>query len=231
VLHGKSLPLFTGAVFVNSLQVLDSLQENPLTYGESVSATFNLRYPGQYFDKESNLHYNWMRSYDSKTDRYTQADPIGLQGGWNKFVYASANPLSYTDPKGLFDDALPLPITMPALTAACLANPATCGPVLAGAGGYAVGTLIYPIVEKPIADALDWCGNTSMSASGRWSCTASCNVTVIDQTLDGKVPARVTGSANGKTESDACSEAKRVATQSSPRGTYARHCQCSCSKS
>ncbi len=102
MLHGKNLPLFTGAVFVNSLQVLDSLQENPFTYGESVSASINLRYPGQYFDRESNLHYNWMRSYDPKVrGGYTQPDPIDLGGGWNKFAYAYQNPLSYTDPSGL----------------------------------------------------------------------------------------------------------------------------------
>jgi RHS repeat-associated protein len=63
--------------------------------------TFNLRYPGQYFDKESGLHYNWMRSYSPNNGRYTQADPIGLQGGWNKFSYVDSNPLSHTDPKGL----------------------------------------------------------------------------------------------------------------------------------
>jgi RHS repeat-associated protein len=62
--------------------------------------TFNLRYPGQYFDKESNLHYNWMRSYRAQDGRYTQSDPIGLDGGWNKFAYAYQNPLSYIDSNG-----------------------------------------------------------------------------------------------------------------------------------
>jgi RHS repeat-associated protein len=74
----------------------------------TVSAvTFNLRYPGQYFDQESNLHYNLNRSYCPGCGRYTQADPIDLQGGWNRFSYVGQNPLSFTDPLGL--QALPSP--------------------------------------------------------------------------------------------------------------------------
>ena len=69
------------------------------------AVTFNLRYPGQYFDQESNLHYNGHRSYDGKTGRYSQSDPIGLQGGWNKFGYSNQNPLSFTDPSGLLSSA------------------------------------------------------------------------------------------------------------------------------
>jgi RHS repeat-associated protein len=167
VLHGKNLQPFTGAVFVICSQLLATPQENPFTYGESASESFNLRYPGQYFDKESNLHFNWMRSYSPNNGRYTQSDPIDLQGGWNKFVYASANPLSYTDPKGLFDDALPLPIAIPSAAALCAANPVAC----AGAGGYAVGTLIYPIIQGPLSRAIDYCMNsesTQEDCPGQW---------------------------------------------------------------
>ncbi len=70
---------------------------------------FNLRYPGQYADEESGLFYNGFRTYSPTTGRYTQGDPIGLAGGWNRFGYVGANPLMYSDPKGLFLPALAIP--------------------------------------------------------------------------------------------------------------------------
>jgi RHS repeat-associated protein len=61
----------------------------------------NLRWPGQYHDKESGQFHNYFRSYSSSTGRYTQPDPMGLAGGWNGFAYAELNPLLFTDPLGL----------------------------------------------------------------------------------------------------------------------------------
>ena len=74
----------------------------PTTGATSIpEVMFNLRYPGQYFDSETKLHYNHFRSYDGRTGRYTQGDPIGLDGGWNRFAYVGGNPLSYIDALGL----------------------------------------------------------------------------------------------------------------------------------
>lgn len=61
----------------------------------------NLRFPGQYYNRETGLHYNYFRDYDPTTGRYTEFDVIGLRGGLNGYLYANANPLSFTDPLGL----------------------------------------------------------------------------------------------------------------------------------
>ena len=62
---------------------------------------YNLRYPGQYYDSETGLNYNYFRDYDPQTGRYIESDPIGLQGGANTYSYVGDQPLSSEDPTGL----------------------------------------------------------------------------------------------------------------------------------
>ena len=45
--------------------------------------------------------YNYFRSFQPNQGRYTQADPIGMDGGLNRFGYANQNALNFTDPLGL----------------------------------------------------------------------------------------------------------------------------------
>jgi RHS repeat-associated protein len=56
--------------------------------------------PGQYFDAETGLFYNYYRDYDPQTARYVESDPIGLAGGLNTYGYARQNPLRHVDPTG-----------------------------------------------------------------------------------------------------------------------------------
>jgi RHS repeat-associated protein len=65
------------------------------------AAVLNFRLPGQYWDSETGLAQNYMREYMSTQGRYTQNDPIGLAGGWNRYSYVAGNPLLLSDPTGL----------------------------------------------------------------------------------------------------------------------------------
>ncbi|OPB11888.1 hypothetical protein BFW91_12110 [Pseudomonas fluorescens] len=60
----------------------------------------NLRFQGQYLDRETGLHFNTFRFYDPDVGRFTTPDPVGLEGGFNLYQY-SPNPLTWIDPWGL----------------------------------------------------------------------------------------------------------------------------------
>ena len=62
----------------------------------------NLRFPGQYYDQETGLHYNKARDYDPSTGRYIESDVIGLKGGISTYGYTLQNPIKYADPTGMF---------------------------------------------------------------------------------------------------------------------------------
>jgi RHS repeat-associated protein len=68
--------------------------------GDGAKVTLNLRFPGQYFDQETGLHYNYFRDYDPTTGRYILSDPIGLEGGISTYAYVTGNPLAYSDRSG-----------------------------------------------------------------------------------------------------------------------------------
>ncbi|SDJ24765.1 RHS repeat-associated core domain-containing protein [Rhodococcus triatomae] len=67
------------------------------------AAATPIRFPGQYFDDETGLHYNLHRYYNPDTARYTTPDPLGLAPSPNPNSYPH-NPTAWTDPLGLMPD-------------------------------------------------------------------------------------------------------------------------------
>ncbi|WP_422008069.1 RHS repeat-associated core domain-containing protein [Pyruvatibacter mobilis] len=68
----------------------------------SGTSVLNARFPGQWFQSENGLHYNWRRHYDPTTGRYTQADPLGFVNRPSLYAHALNSPQMYTDPDGRF---------------------------------------------------------------------------------------------------------------------------------
>ncbi|MGH3840212.1 MAG: RHS repeat-associated core domain-containing protein [Pseudonocardiaceae bacterium] len=76
-----------------------TLWGTPVTLNPN-NADTPLRFPGQYYDPETELHYNYYRYYDPTTARYVSNDPLGVEGGFNPHSYV-LNPISWLDPFGL----------------------------------------------------------------------------------------------------------------------------------
>ncbi|KAF1026652.1 MAG: putative deoxyribonuclease RhsC [Acinetobacter bereziniae] len=78
-----------------ALEIKATEKDNPFGYS-------NIRFQGQYYDKETGLHYNRYRYYEPYSARYVSKDPIGLNGGFNLFKYVR-NPQQLIDPLGLVE--------------------------------------------------------------------------------------------------------------------------------
>jgi len=116
-------------------------------------------------------------------------------------------------------------------------SPFSAGTIAIGAGetiGKVVLTaadalgILLGVLLMQTGDGSPCAKNPEAIGCGKWQCTASCNVQGIgnvNPTID-----RVLGTGFGSTEVEACTNAKRAATQYAPTGTYARHCRCSCTK-
>jgi RHS repeat-associated protein len=79
----------------------DELAPNQDPDGNTIPFVFNLCFPGQYFDAETGLHYNYFRDYEPGTGRYVERDPIGLRGGVSTYGYVGGNPFRFIDLLGL----------------------------------------------------------------------------------------------------------------------------------
>jgi RHS repeat-associated protein len=66
----------------------------------------NFRLPGQIFDEETGFHYNYFRDYHPGIGRFIEADPIGMKGGINLYVYCANDPVNSMDSDGQVAAAL-----------------------------------------------------------------------------------------------------------------------------
>ena len=121
--------------------------DNPAGLG---AFTFNLRMPGQYYDRSTNLSYNYYRDYDAQTGRYIQSDPIGLAGGINTYAYVGGNPLTRMDPDGRF---------------AVNGVAAVGGAVFGGAFGF-FSAISYQIAGCKSVSDIDWWSVASSTGLG-----------------------------------------------------------------
>ena len=90
------------------------------------TAVLDARFPGQWFQLETGLHYNWNRSYDPTIGRYTQPDPLGFVDGPSVYGYARGRPQTAVDPMGLQVPYPPFPDWKPPQPPSVIITPNSC---------------------------------------------------------------------------------------------------------
>jgi len=81
----------------DAIELQLQLNKNPAGLGTFV---YNLRFPGQYYDQETGLNYNYFRDYDPSVGRYIESDPAGLTASINTYAYVDSDPVYFFDPDG-----------------------------------------------------------------------------------------------------------------------------------
>lgn len=195
--------------------------------GDGTVYTLNLRFPGQEWDAESGLNYNYFRDYDSNIGRYLESDPIGLGGGIGTYSYVQDDPVGNIDPDGLQEIMPPLPEILPEIIRPIEGPRMGPGP-----------TVGQPIDVAPIINPDD----RPWRKKKRWKVYVRCNVTRYDYQLAGPSnprirtcatecppPDTIGGWGYGNTFPEANANADHDANSNlgalGKRGCYPRHCQ------
>jgi RHS repeat-associated protein len=182
----------------------------------------NLRLPGQYYDAETGLHYNYYRDYDSGTGRYLTPDPIGLEGGLNPYSYVGNSPVLYSDPQGLYPN--------PAEAACVLGpNPVCVGGVAADIAGWVIGGAACAAIMSLPGDAAEQSRSIPTPKTPQCGCTCICRADADDNMVGNIQPGKslfAFGEATSHNCAQASKDAKRNATQA--LGMKPKHVGCRC---
>ncbi|MBV9791806.1 MAG: hypothetical protein JOZ51_26690, partial [Chloroflexi bacterium] len=190
------------------------------------------RFAGEQWDSTTGLTYLRARYYEPNQGRFLTLDPYAGRVAepltLHKYMYAHADPVNNIDPSGQSVAIAYVQTTQ--ISLAAMAQVAVVGLAIACTLNLVASALVVAMTIAIEGGTIELNQALCMAKHkpGKWSCTASCNVQ--NNANIPNCPDRVTGSASGSNEGEACRAAKRVATQSAPRGTYARHCQCKCTK-
>jgi RHS repeat-associated protein len=205
--------------------------QNPASIGVF---NYNPRFPGQFYDVESNLHYNYFRDYDPRIGRYVQSDPIGLRGGINTYSYVENQPTMKVDPTGELAFLLPY---VPAAVGWGWGSAAVGAGVPAavgwGWGSAAVGAgAILAVASIPGDTPRDQIRNPDQSRRGEARCR--CKAATNAEGGRGPTPqewfyAERSGPTVGEAAREACRQANKHIGQAYP-GCQGEHCHCVCSE-
>ncbi|MFO0691379.1 MAG: RHS repeat-associated core domain-containing protein [Myxococcota bacterium] len=145
--------------------------------GDSQQFVLDMRFPGQLWDAETGLHYNWHRYYDPSIGRYVSADPLGQLSEFNLYSYAQDDPTRFIDPTGEWGIAGAVLGAVSGGVGAAITSGGDPTSIIAGAGvGAFVGFLIpNPMASNSIGAAI---GSAGASALGQ----------VVGNFLTGKSP-------------------------------------------
>ena len=123
--------------------------------------SLDLRFPGQWFQLEAGMHYNWHRHYDPSLGRYTQPDPLGFVDGPSVYGYAGGAPTEWVDKDGRKSSALSI------VCAIALIEPTPLGEVACLCMATAATLALTPRTPLPQSKP-DACGenNSCMASKG-----------------------------------------------------------------
>ena len=209
-------------------------------FGEEIAASgelaekFSHRFSTRPWCPVSQMSEYPLRKYNPILGRWCSRDSLEEKGSVLLYGFVYNSPLLLIDPLG--QEAVCASVLLGA-TAPVWGPWVVVGTVVVGASivviseRYGVIDEIWELFTSVCSTCLSTgvetrtkeVKETKREKKSRWVCQAQCNVQAIG---NASCPQRVTGTGGGEAENSACTDAKRSATQSTPRGCYPRHCRC-----